>query len=315
MSDPGIPPGSRSTPSAFPGPPAPGVASPATVMPDAVLYPEGMRPQEPVVEVRYARTAVTPIPMMVGAVVALGAAAWAYDWSALAPGADDPVGSSEWWANITAVLLPGEDLRLASYSQFRMWLALSFLVLAALVVALWIGRIGRNLRPSHAPFGSLLPLLAFPAWWMLPLTLGTTNNFDRSRADLLVRYLVAFGLLFTQFLILRWPLLNRIWRAGRLRYDVASVVLWLPMMIPWAMILLSSAFTYLAIGNDGVIADSAWVTTPAMFDWARNLTRATSVGVLVLLVVVTVAQHLGIAEDRADEQARRAAVEANQPPA
>jgi hypothetical protein len=53
------------------------------------------------------------------------------------------------------------------------------------------------------------------------------------------------------------------------------------------------------------ISDSPWIPTEAMVDWARWTGRATSIGLLVLLVVVAIAQHQGIAKDRADVDATR----------
>lgn len=254
----------------------------------------------------YSRTGSTPIPYLVAAFAAMGAAWWAYGWSEVTPEAVDPVRTSEWWTNITSVLLPGEDLRLASYSPVRMGITLALMVLAALVIAMWIGRVGTNVRTEHAPFGAFLPLVAFPAWWLLPISIGLTDGTSRSRSDLLVRFLVAFAILFAQFLLLRWPTLNRMWRAGHLPYDLASILLWLPMMIPWSMFMLSTAFTALA-SEAGEPGDSAWQPTSAMVDWARGLTRATGAAILVLLVVVSVAQHLGLQKDRAADRVRRQA--------
>jgi hypothetical protein len=254
---------------------------------------------------------VVPVPFMIVALATMAAAWWAVEWSKITPEATDPVRSSEWWVNITAVLLPSEfavtgvDTRVGSYSQFRMWVALGLLILAAVTIALWIGRIGNNVRTGHAPFGAFLPIVAFPAWWLLPLTIGITSDTGRSQSDLLLRFLVAFAMLFTQFLIMRWPTLNRIWRAGRLRYDLASIILWLPMMIPWMMFLASTSFTLLVIGEDERFSDSSWQPTPAMLDWARALTIASSVGILLLLIVVSVAQHLGMAQDRVDDNNAR----------
>jgi hypothetical protein len=178
----------------------------------------------------------------------------------------------------------------------------------------WIGRIGTNLRPGQQPFGTFLPFLAFPAWWLLPLTVGITSEPSRSRADLLVRYLVAFAILFAQFLLVRWPTLNRIWRAGRLPFDPASILLWLPMMIPWMMFLSSTVFSLLAAGERGDLSDSAWQPTDAMLDWARGLTRASSIGLLILLIVVTAVQHRGVAADRAALEASRRASRDNRLP-
>src|SRR4051812_8572887 len=172
---------------------------------------------------RYSRAGSSPIPYLMVSLAAMGGAAWALDRAELVPGATDPVRGSGWWTNTTAVLLPGEQLHLTAYSEGRMWLALGLLVLAAVLVAVWIGRIGRNLHAGHEPFGAFLPILAFPAWWILPVTLGITDAAPRTHADVLIRYLVAFGMLVTQFLLLRWPMLNRIWRAGRLPYDAVSI--------------------------------------------------------------------------------------------
>lgn len=264
-------------------------------------------------ELRYSRSAHSPLPWMVATAAAMVAALWAVRWSAVSSEADDPVRSSEWWANVYSVLLPAHELRLGSYSQFRMWVALVLLVVAAVVVLAWIGRIGRNLRTNQAPFGMVVPLLALPAWWVLPISLGLTDPGTRARSDLLVRTLLAFGLLLLQFVGMRWPLLNRIWRAGGLPYDGASVLLWLPMMIPWSMLLLSNAYVLLVADNAIEAADAAWRPTPAMEDWARWLTHGTEVAVLVLLVVVSITQHVGIFEDRRADRAHREALRAAQP--
>ena len=319
MSDAGAPIEGRGGPSWMQGGPA-RLATPSTVTQQPPTHFIGSTTDatpgssEVLFSARYSRNGTTPIAYMIVAFAAMAAAWWAIDWSAVTAEATEPVRSSEWWTSITSVLLPGEDLRLVSFSQFRMWVAIALLVLAAGSVAVWIGRIGGNVRPSHAPFGVFVPLIALPAWWLLPLTSGATSDPTRSRSDLLLRYLVAFGILFTQFLLLRWPALNRIWRAGHLRYDLASIVLWLPMMIPWMVLFASNAFTYLAIGDDGAIADSAWRPTSAMLDWARNVTRASSIGIVILLVAVSVAQHLGMAKDRRDDDAGRLGPDAVQQP-
>ena len=256
---------------------------------------------------RFSRTGSSPIAYLAVALVAIAASWWAMDWSKLTAGATNPSGASEWWVNISSVLLPGEDARFGFYSEFRMRLALGLLIVAGIAVALWIGRIGSNLRPGQAPFGAFLPVVALPAWWLLPLTIGITSDSTRSTADLLVRYLVAFAILFAQFLLLRWPTLNRIWRAGHIRYDLISIILWLPMMIPWMIWMGANIYTFITIGDSGTVADSKWIPTPAMLDWARWVSRASGLGILLLLLVVSVLQHEGMRLDRSEEDARRLA--------
>lgn len=254
---------------------------------------------------KYARDSGTPVFYMAGALILMAVAWWGLRWSTPTIGASDPVRSSEWLINITAVLIPAEDPRFSAYSETRMWIALALLLLAATAVILWIGRIGSNLRAGQQPFGAFLPIIAFPGWWLLPITLGITDTGIRSRGDLLVRFLAALGILVIQFLLVRWPLLNRIWRAGSLPYDLASILLWLPMLIPWAMYFGSSAYSLLDAGESGSIADSAWRPTTGMTDWAQSTTRVTSVAILVLLVVITVIQHQGVTQDRAALEASR----------
>lgn len=320
MSDSEVPARGRGGPSWLQGGPVQRTASPAAVTQQPpthfLAYTTNATPgsSEELFAARFSRNGITPIPFMVVAFAGMAAAWWALDWSKITAEATDPVRSSEWWTNITSVLLPGEDLRAGSFSDVRMWVALGLLMLAAGLLALWIGRIGTNVRTGHAPFGTFLPLLAFPAWWLLPLTIGATSDPTRSRSDQLLRYLVAFAILFAQFLLVRWPTLNRIWRAGHLRYDLASIILWLPMMIPWMLLFASNAFTYLAIGDDGTFADSSWRPTETMLDWARNTTRVTGIGILLLLVVVSVAQHLGMAKDRRDDDGGRLGPNAVQQP-
>jgi hypothetical protein len=254
---------------------------------------------------RFAHTGVTPIPFMVVALACMAAAGWATTWAEWSRDAPDALRTSEWWTNVTVVLIPSEDHGLGAYTTGRMWVALGLLALATLAIAIWIGRIGTNVKPGNGPFGAMLPLLAFPAWWALPTTINLTASGVPSRSDLLVRWLVALGIFVAQFLLLRWPLLNRIWRAGNLPYDAASIVLWLPMFVPWLMIQLSTLYTLLVIGDDGRFSDSGWVPTDTMYDWAQWTTRLCAVGTLALLVVVTIVQHVGLRQDRLDHEASK----------
>lgn len=298
-------------PPAAPGPyGAPGTAPGASAEPGhpPTQFHGGTDPsgaEDELYQPRYSRDSSSPLFYMVGALVMMLAAWWGLRWSTVTASATDPVLSSEWWTNINAVLLPAEDIRFASYSETRMWISIALLLLAATAVILWIGRIGSNLRPGRQPFGSFLPIVVFPAWWLLPLSLGITEGSGRSRGDLLVRYLLALGVLVVQFLLLRWPTLNRIWRAGDLPYDLTSILLWLPMMIPWLMLFASNSYTLLSAGETGRLSDSAWQPVPTMIDWAQATTRITSIAIIVLLIVVTVIQHIGVGEDRAALEASR----------
>lgn len=314
MSDQGVPSGPRGGPlQTRGGAPSAGSVAPGT-SPSAVAGgspaifrgandPSGR--EDELYHPRYSLNAHSPVPYMVAALVAGAAAWWAMDWSKPTLEATDPVRSSEWWTNITGVLLPAEDIRFASYSASRMWITLGLLVLTAILVAVWIGRIGTNLRTGDQPFGSLLPILTFPAWWLLPISIGLTGGAPRSRGDVLLRFLTASGILIAQCLLLRWPTLNRIWRAGRLPYDLASIVLWLPMMIPWLMLFGSNAYSVITVDEGGSLRDSSWQPTETMADWARAATRVTSVAILVLLVVVTVVQHISLRRDRAAVRASK----------
>lgn len=280
------------------------VAAPAATYRDGTLAVEGRR-EDLLFANRYSRTGATPIPHMVVGLFAMAAAAWALSWAEWDRSAPGLPRTSEWWINVTSVLVPAEEVGLGAYSTGRMWVALGVLVGAAVMVVIWMGRVGTNVRAGNSPFGTVLPVIAFPAWWLLPLTINATAGGVRSRSDLLIRYLVAFGILFAQFLLARWPVTNRIWRAGRLPYDMASIVLWLPMLIPWMMLFASNAWTLLIIGDDGELSDSAWRPTETMADWALWTTRASGLATIALLCVVSVRQHQGLAQDRADDEAAR----------
>ena len=305
MADSEAPPPTSGGPKWLQGGGAPG-ASPSSVLSGAPTLRTGTETTraEELFTARYSRGGITPIPFGIVAIVGMLATWWALGWAEITTDAPDPVFVSEWWVNVFAVLLPSEDVGLGAYSELRLWTAIAIAVATAVAIALWIGRIGGNVRTGLAPFGTLLPILAFPAWWLLPITLGLVEDSSASRSDLLIRLLVGFAILFAQFLLARWPALNRTWRAGQLPYDMASIVLWLPNLIPWSMLYLSSALTVFQRGDDG-LGDTTWEPTPAMEDWANWTTRASALGLLVLLVVVSIRQHVGMRRDRLDDQARR----------
>jgi hypothetical protein len=254
---------------------------------------------------RYARAAISPLPFL-----AFAAAAAVGAWVALhqvAPTGDE-VGkpASAWFYNVTQLVAPWERIDLRVSSSTAEWVATGLLCLAAVAVVGWIARIGQNVRSGALPFGLAMPLLAFPAWWVLPVTLGSRSVENRTFLDMLSRYSFALIILLAQFVLIRWPGLNRLWRAGRLRYDYLSLALWVPMAIPWFMFLGSYTFSLASTGEDGTFSDSNWLPTHNMEVWATWTSRACSIGTVVLLVAVSVIQHLGIRQDRADDAAARA---------
>lgn len=279
-------------------------AAPAAVDPDAFAgfgEPAVPRPAGEAPELHYTRSARSPLPYLAVAITAIAVAWWAVAWATQDPPASQPAARSDWWSNAVAVLLPSEpSLAGEAFSTFRMWMALGVLCVAALAVSLWIGRLGRNVRTGEGRFGSLVAVLALPAWWLLPYTVGRSDH-GASRTDLTIRLLSVVALLLAQFVFLRWALLNRIWRAGHLPYDIASIALWLPNLIPWAMYFASASFTLITMGDDGDSTGSRWRPTEAMADWATATTRFSALALLVLLVVVSVRQHDALRRDRADD--------------
>jgi hypothetical protein len=179
-------------------------------------------------------------------------------------------------------------------------------VAAAALVGAWIGRLGRNVVMGQPSFGMTFALLALPTWFTLPLTLGTFEADSVTRLDALVRFGTALALLAAQFLLIRWVLLNRLWRAGRIPADYASMALWIPELVPWTMLLGSSITTLVAEGESRT-GDSPWEPTEAMVTWGERVSAATLVGLGVLLIVVSVRQHLGILRDRRMDAAARSA--------
>ena len=148
-----------------------------------------------------------PLPYLVLSLAAMGGAAWALDWAELVPGATDPVRGSGWWTNVDPVLLPGEDLHLTAYSASRMWLALGLLVLAAVLIGA-LDRAHRSqpaLRAAAVRFGPAASWRSRPGGSCRSRSASPTRGPARPTPMCMLRYLVAFGILLTQFLLLRWP--------------------------------------------------------------------------------------------------------------
>lgn len=287
----------------WPGATAAG-AVPGTVNVGSIgLEAERVRPPK----LSYSRHAITPLPYAGAALAAVVALLVADRWatSGTFSGNRDSIKTlNQVWFTVDNLLLAQLDdvSLLRSTTKGAVVLVLAGIVAGS--IALWVARLGRNLPLGESSFGVGFALLALPAWWTFPMTVGLFENPSTTRIDALMRLGLAAAILSAQFLLLRWALLNKIWRSGRLPGDLGAIVLWLPELIPWMLFLGSSIFTLAGTG-DGEAPPTAWRPTPAMVDWGQALSKASAVGILVLLVVVSVRQHLGMIEDRRRDQEAR----------
>ena len=205
------------------------------------------------------------------------------------------------WTYTFSLLAPLESLQ-SSGSARRNEAVVAVAIIAALVLLLWVGRLGRNVRGTG--FGFFLGLAALPAWYTLPTIVGQEPAINRSYSVFVMRTAMTLIVLVAQYGLVRSTLLRRVWSAGHLPRSYLSGLLWLPALVPLAMFFASTLFTLILVGEDGR-GSSAWVPTATMIDVATWADRLSSVAILVLLVVVSVVQHEGIATDqRADQQYR-----------
>lgn len=299
------------TPSGAAAPGWSGAAALPTALPGVVntgtIDGEAERDRPP--KLSFSRHAITPLPYagaaLASIVALLVALSWATDGTPAADAPDSLRTLNQVWLVVTNLLLVQEDVQLlVGVQEATVMLVLAGIVVAAM--ALWIGRIGRNLPLGDASFGMGLALLGLPAWWTFSLTAGALDDFDRSRIDAMMRIAVAAGVLVVQFVLLRWALLNKVWRAGRIPGDLGALVLWVPEIVPWSLYLGSSLYT-LAATDEGEPPSTTWQPTEAMVDWGIALSRISLVAIIVLLLVVSVRQHLGIAADRRTDAAAREA--------
>lgn len=246
----------------------------------------------------YLHQAGSPLPYLAASIVSLASAWVMFSWN---QGLEQARSPGNLWSYSTAVLLPYEALP-GSNDVWSNRLTLAVAVGAALILLLWIGRIGRNVRGPG--FGFSLGLLALPAWFTLPLTIGLENEIDRGYGVFILRTALALMLLIGQYALLRATLLRRVWSASQLPRPGVATLLWLPALVPQAMFLGSGLFTLLAVGEDGS-GRSGWTPTSTMVEVGRWADRASGVAILMLLVVVSVRQHEGIAADRAADAAYR----------
>ena len=78
-----------------------------------------------------------------------------------------------------------------------------------------------------------------------------------------------------------------------------SILTWLPMLAGWTVLLVMDMWNFLELQDGGPRAVEHRATQTHV-DWAGRLNRASWVSLVVLVLVVTVAQHVGIARDHRD---------------
>lgn len=253
---------------------------------------------------RYGSHAHTPLPYLAaaaaGLAIAIGVVRWALE---TVPGAGRGGLSEGWWSGITLFLLNGQVLGYRGTDHGRLAWALVAMGIATVLVTVWIRRLGVNARVDAGFFGAVLVLLAIPAWYTLPVTIG--NNQDLGLGEARLRLTILLVVLVAQALFVRWTLSAKSWRAGRLGLPACTFVLWLPLAVADCWYYGSTTVSMFSVHKDGT-GHSKWEPTRAIYRadvWAN---RGTLIVLAVVLVVVTVRQHQGIAQDRADVAALNA---------
>ncbi len=244
-------------------------------------------------EPRYSHFGRSPLPAMaVAAGASLGALA-AFRWMQDGATTGDDAPAVRVVRTFWTVLAQGEDVVPGSHGG-RGWVAMAVAVVAAGAVLAWIHQVGQNSRHEAEQFGALFALVALPQWFWWPLVLPDPA-VDRS--DTLLRYSFTLLFMLIQVGVARSVFVNRLWKAGRLPWDDLTALLWVPMLAAYGWLLGAWCFTLVEIGDDGR-GTSAWRPTERAEDVALWTGRLSYVGIALLLVVVSVRQHLGLREDR-----------------
>ncbi len=136
----------------------------------------------------------------------------------------------------------------------------------------------------------------------MPMESAVAGDSPTDRSDTLLRYSFTLLFMLAQVGVARSVFANRLWKAGRLRFEWAAALLWVPALAAYGWLLGAWCFTLVEIGDDGR-GHSAWRPTELHGDLADWAGRLSYVGTFVLLVVVTVRQHLGLQRDRAEDAA------------
>ena len=190
----------------------------------------------------------------------------------------------------------------------RVWAGIVAVIVALLAVIAWARRVGQNARHDKDQFGVLLAVCTVPLWFWLPVVLpdrAPTNLVDAllsgTRSDALLRD--SFTLIFMVVLvgIGRFVLVHRIWKAGNLPFEILATLLWLPMLAAYCWLIAATCFSLVQMGDDGDLSKSRWRPTELHAQLATQTGRLSYIGIVVLLVVVSFIQHLGLARDRVDD--------------
>ena len=226
----------------------------------------------------YLYQARSPLLYLAAGIVALGGVSIMLSWIS---GFERDRSPGNLWFYTFSLLAPLEDLA-SSRDAWSNRAVVAVAIAAALILLIWVGRIGRNVRSFG--FGFFLGLAALPAWYMLPMIIGQEQGLERSYGVFIMRTAFALVILVAQYGLVRATLLRRMWAAGGLPEPAVSTVLWLPALIPLAMLFGSTLFTLIAVGEDRT-GTSSWVPTDTMRDAAVHHTGSAPVWRRVVVLV------------------------------
>jgi hypothetical protein len=254
----------------------------------------------------YSRHAQTPLPYFLGTAVVAAVTTFVVRWAVQPLDAPHSGGlSTSWWDRVQIFYLQAENLQADLTDHGRLtWAAVALTVLAVSLVV-WIRRIGQNAKADSGYFGAVLAVAGLFGWWTLPFYIGHERP---EYGEIRFRLALAALLVLIQAIFARWAFTHKIWRAGNLPFEPIAYLLWIPQMVATFWFAGATAFTMFAVGKHGD-KHSSWRPTEAMARLWQWSTRGTALAVAILLVAVTVVQHIGIAADkaaRADYEGRRA---------
>ncbi len=246
----------------------------------------------------YARHAKSPLPYLAAAVVAGSASVLVVRWAVQPVNFGRQGGwSLQWWDRVAVFFLQAENLHGLGADHARLAWASAILLLLGISLVLLTRRIGQNSKADEGYFGAILATCSLFAWWDLPSVIGHQSPaYGEER----FRLALAAMLVLIQFIFARWAFAHKLWRSGGLPLEPIAFLLWVPQLVATFWYAGSLAYTKLAVGKHGH-HHSPWRDTPAIDRLWQWSTRGTGAAIAVLIVVVTVIQHVGIRADRAAE--------------